>query len=216
MKQSPENTREREHPVFEKGRRAQPAELFAVFAMMGIAVLFITLLVMFVLSAGTEQLSGGTFPWLFYISTPLIAVCSAVIEKTKKAFRDDVPDALMRWYMWTMGVSLAFCVLQFFAWKQLWSTGITLYEVNGETSHTGAYLFVLSGLHVIHLAGGLCFLFARMFALVAGRGDEVKTMLFFADKREGARISALALYWHFLAALWMVMLGVFAWFFANA
>jgi cytochrome c oxidase subunit III len=215
MKQSPENIREQEHPIFEKGRRTQPAGLFAFFAMLGIAVLFITILVMFVLSAGSADLARGKFPWLFYISTPLILICSAVIEKTKKAFRNDEPDQLLRWFMWTMAASVAFCILQFFAWKQLWGSGITLYKVNGVTSHAGAFLFVLSGLHVLHLAGGLCFLFMRMFALVNSRGDEVRTMIYFADKREGARISALALYWHFLAGLWVVMLGVFAWFFAN-
>ncbi len=85
--------------------------------------------------------------------------------------------------------------------------------VDENNANGGAYLYVLSGLHVVHLLGGLCFLFAAMFRLVNNRADMVKAVVYFSDKREGGRISALALYWHFLGALWCVMFLFFLWFF---
>ena len=88
------------------------------------------------------------------------------------------------------------------AWDEEWTTS------------GGAYVYVLSGLHVVHLLGGLCFLFASMFRLINNRDDMVKAVLYFSDKREGGRIAALALYWHFLGGLWCVLFLFFLWFFS--
>ncbi len=206
-----------EHPIFEKGRAAQPAGLFAMFSMIGITVLFLTIMVMFAFASPSQHLGGQHFPKLFFLSTPIILLCSYTIEKTKRAFRTDNSDALLKWQTWTLVFSLLFCVMQFFAWKQLWETGISMTTVNAnavaQNSNSGAYLYVLSGLHVAHLLGGLCFLFAAMFRLINNGEDMVKAVLYYSDKREGARISALALYWHFLGALWCVMFLFFLWFF---
>jgi cytochrome c oxidase subunit III len=202
-----------EHPIWEKGRKAQPASLFAIFSMVGITALFLTIMVMFALAAPERHLGGQHFPKLFFFSTPVILLCSYTIEKTKKAFRHDDSEALLRWQSYTLALSITFCVMQFFAWRQLWDTGITMTQVNDTTANGGAYLYVLSGLHVIHLLGGLCFLFAAMFRLINNREDMVKAVVYFSDKREGGRISALALYWHFLGALWCVMFLFFLWFF---
>ena len=206
-----------EHPIFEKGRTAQPAGLFAVFSVIGIAVLFLTIMVMFALASPSGYLSGQHFPKLFFFSTPVILLCSYTIEKTKRAFRTDNSDALLKWQTWTLALSLMFCAMQFFGWKQLWETGITMTAVNAGknpvSSNGGAYLYVLSGLHVAHLLGGLCFLLAAMVRLINNREDMVKAVVYFSDKQEGAKISALALYWHFLGALWCVMFLFFLWFF---
>lgn len=204
---------EADHPIWEKGRKAQPASLFAVFSMLGITVLFLTIMVMFALAAPERHLGGQQFPKLFFFSTPVILLCSYTIEKTKNAFRHDNSAALLKWQTYTLALSLAFCVMQFFAWKQLWETGITMTQVNDSNSNGGAYLYVLSGLHVLHLLGGLGFLFSTMFRLINNREDMVKAVIYFSDKREGGRISALALYWHFLGALWCVMFLFFLWFF---
>ena len=217
MKQRRKTVAQEEHPLWEKGRKAQPASLWALFSMIGIAVLFLTIMVMFAMSSPERHLGGQHFPKLFFFSTPVILLCSYTIEKTKRAFRTDNADQLLRWQTWTLLFSLLFCVMQYFAWNQLWSTGITLTGVNNSEqevrSNGGAYLYVLSGLHVVHLLGGLGFLFSSMFRLINNREDMVRAVVYFSDKREGARISALALYWHFLGALWCVMFLFFLWFF---
>lgn len=217
MEQKRKKVADTEHPIFRKGRAAQPAGLFAVFSMIGITVLFLAIMVMFALASPSQHLGGQQFPKLFFFSTPVILLCSYTIEKTKRAFHTDNSDALLKWQSLTLALSLLFCVMQFFAWQQLWETGITLTSVNAnnvaQNSNGGAYLYVLSGLHVAHLLGGLCFLFAAMFRLINNREDMVKAVVYFSDKREGGRISALALYWHFLGALWCVMFLFFLWFF---
>ncbi|HTF06500.1 MAG TPA: hypothetical protein VK826_20855 [Bacteroidia bacterium] len=195
----------------------QQPSLFVFFAMIGIAVLFLTIMLMFALDGPSRHLGGQHFPKLFFLSTPVILLCSYFIEKTKRAFRNDNAGQLLNFQAYTLSLSLAFCIMQFFGWRQLWDSGITMNHVpaNGAeiNSNGGAYLYVLSGLHMLHVLGGLCFLFAAMFRLINHRGDLVKSVVYFSDKREGARVSALALYWHFLGALWCVMFLFFLWFF---
>ena len=208
---------EADHPIWEKGRKAQPAGLWAVFSICGIAILFLTIMIMFAMASPEKHLVKQQFPKLFFLSTPVILLCSYTIEKTKRAFRTDNGDELLKYQLYTLALSLLFCVMQFFAWRELYATGITMTSVNqnGETitSNGGAYLYVLSGLHVLHLIGGLWFLFSAIFRLVNNRNDLVKAVVYFSDKREGGRISALALYWHFLGTLWCVMFLFFLWFF---
>lgn len=210
--------RDVELAIFKKGRKAQPAGLFAIFSMIGIAVLFIMVMVMFAVSAPGKHLGAQNFPWLFYLSTPVIVLASYTIEKTKRAFRTDNADDLLRYQAYTLAISIIFSVIQFFAWQQLWDSEITMTMISstgdGEVhSNSGAYLFVLSALHLVHLSGGLFFLFTRMFRLVNNREDIVKAVIYFSDKQEGSRISALALYWHFLAGLWCIMFLFFLWYF---
>lgn len=206
-----------EHPIFKKGRKAEPAGLFAIFSIVGIAVLFITIMVMFALSSPGEHLGGQNFPWLFYISTPVILLSSYTIEKTKRAFRTDNADELLRYQAYTFATAITFSVIQFFAWRQLWSSGVTMSMVNtveGEVqSNSGAFLFVLSSLHVAHVMGGLGFLFVGMFRVINNRDDMVKAVVYFSNKCEGARVSALAMYWHFLGVLWCAMFLFFLWYF---
>jgi cytochrome c oxidase subunit III len=206
-----------EHPLFQKGRDMQQPGLFVFFALIGITMLFLTIMVMFALDGPSRDLGGRHFPKLFFLSTPVILLCSYFIEKTKRAFRTDNSVQLLNLQSYTLALSLAFCVMQFFGWRQLWDSGITLDHVTADGaeihSNGGAYLYVLSGLHVLHVAGGLCFLFAAMFRLINRRSDLVKSVVYFSDKREGARIAALALYWHFLGVLWCVMFLFFLWFF---
>lgn len=217
MRQAKRTDTDPDHPIWEKGRKAQPASLWAVFSIVGITVLFLTIMMMFVLASPERHLGGQHFPKLFFLSTPVILLCSFTIERTKRAFRTDNSDDLLKWQLYTLALSFAFCVMQFFAWRQLWQTGITMTAVgeNGtaSTANSGAYLYVLSGLHVVHLLGGLAFLFAAMFRVVNNRDDMVKSVVYFSDKREGGRIAALALYWHFLGALWCVLFLFFLWFF---
>ena len=110
MDQKRKKRTEADHPIWEKGRKAQPANLFAIFSMLGIAVLFLTIMVMFALASPERDLGGQHFPKLFFLSAPIILLCSCTIEKTKNAFRRDDSDALLKWQSYT----LAFCLMQFF------------------------------------------------------------------------------------------------------
>jgi cytochrome c oxidase subunit 3 len=116
-----------------------------------------------------------------------------------------------------LGLALIFAVLQFIGWRDLWESDITIYGVGGIPDDTGtpsgAFLFLISGLHLLHLSGGLIFLFLSMFKVVNVISDDVRGVLYFSDRLERTRLEMLAKYWHFLGGLWFLLFIYFLWFF---
>jgi cytochrome c oxidase subunit 3 len=203
--------------LLEKQGRKHPLINLVNFGLAGVTMLFVTLLVLFALSHPERELSHREFPRIFFLSTIIILAGSYTVERAYKGFDVDNGEQLMNNLLATAGIGAAFSVTQFIGWNQLWTSGITLYEVGaGGSTHTtaaGAFLFVLSGLHVLHLAVGLVFLFMAMFKLVHVRQDAVKAVIYYTDPVERVRIRMLARYWHFLDIIWAIMFMFFLWFF---
>lgn len=200
-----------------KAEKAHPLRTMTVFLVAGITMLFLTLIVLFACSHPAALLSGKSFPKAFILSTVVILFSSWTMERAKKAFHRDNSKGMLDWLMASLGLALVFSVLQYFGWSRLWTSGVTLYEVGPPQSavrtSAGAFLFVISGLHLLHLAGGIIFLFLAMFKAVNARGDDVRGVVYFADRLERARVEMLVFYWHFLGGLWFLLFLYFLWYF---
>lgn len=207
----------KENDLFEKAAKRHPLKTMIWFIIAGISMLFLTLMVLFAQYNPGLQLGGKPFPFAFYISTALIIGCSFSVEAAWRAFRRENSKKLLDYLLLTMVIAVGFSVAQYFGWMQLWNSGITLYSVssNGDAmgSPSGAFLFVISGLHLLHLTGGIVFLFLAMFKAVNVRGDQVRSVIYFADRLEKTRVEMLAKYWHYLGALWILLFLYFGWFF---
>lgn len=156
------------------------------------------------------------FPKAFLISTIIIFVSSFFIERVRKAFDRENGKVLLQNLLITLVLALAFSVFQVIGWSALWDSGITLYSVGPGPKNgtpTGAFLFVISGLHLLHLGVGLVFLFLTMFKAVHMTNDDVRCVLYYSDRLERTRLEMLAKYWHFLGGLWFLLFIYFLWFF---
>lgn len=137
-----------------------------------------------------------TLPWQVWLSTALLIGSSAAFEKARKAaglgrIRHIRPGLV------TAGVlALAFLGSQLWGWVNLQEQGYHL-----GTTPASSFFYLMSGLHALHLVGGLVAWFRTRSAL---SGDvETKTVQ--------QHIQLCAIYWHFLLAVWLVLLGVLVW-----
>ena len=89
--------------------------------------------------------------------------------------------------------ALAFMAGQVAAWQQL--LGLGYYA---QSNPANAFFYVLTGLHVLHLAGGLA-----AWARTACRAWAGKAL---AEARIGVELCAV--YWHFLFVVWLVLFGL--------
>ena len=89
--------------------------------------------------------------------------------------------------------ALAFLAGQLLAWRQLDAAGYFL-----AANPANAFFYLLTGVHGLHLLGGLVAL--GMTAAKAWRGFEVDQV------RLSVRLCAI--YWHFLLAVWLVLFGL--------
>jgi cytochrome c oxidase subunit 3 len=98
------------------------------------------------------------------------------------------------WYRITLALSFVFLGGQYLAWKRLSDEGVYL-----ATSPSSSFFYVLTALHALHLLGGLG---ALLYALRSLRTDD--------GPRPVNVLAAAALYWHFMAVLWVYLLVVLA------
>jgi cytochrome c oxidase subunit 3 len=211
-----------EDPEDRLGRLAaknHPLKNLVYFVIAGICMLFITLLAVFGFSNPAHFLAGHHFPKAFLISTVVIFVSSFFMERIRRSFDIEDGKALLNNLLIAFALTMIFFVLQLIGWRELWQTDIRLHDVveisdsQRKSTPSGAFIFIISGLHLLHLSVGLAFLFKSMFRVVNMRSDDVRCVLYFSDRLERTRLEMLAKYWHFLGGLWFLLFIFFLWFF---
>ncbi|MHC4261975.1 MAG: cytochrome c oxidase subunit 3 [Planctomycetota bacterium] len=126
------------------------------------------------------------------VATLVMLASSFTYARALKAIRSDDRGRFARLMRWTFGLGLAFMIAQSINWAQLFSAGL---PIDAENRHSGFFL-VLTVLHALHVVGGLIPL--GVVTRRAGRGDYTSTHY------EG--VANVALYWHFLDVVWVLML----------
>ena len=122
-----------------------------------------------------------TFILLTSSLTMLIAVRSA--QKADKA-------GAFRWMMITAILGVAFAVLHIREWMGMIGEGATLFHNPWGTPLFGSLFFSVTGLHLLHVSGGVVALIAVGIRYQGGR--------YRADDLE-----ITGLYWHFVDLVWM-------------
>jgi cytochrome c oxidase subunit III len=100
--------------------------------------------------------------------------------------------AVMGWLMATLALGLLFIAGQYEAWRQLAAQGLFL-----STNPNSSFFYVFTGMHILHLLGGIA-------ALVYVIGQLVGSHTAFRR----AAFHNTAIYWHFMGVLWLYLLFV--------
>lgn len=152
--------------------------------------------------AMTDWLPLRYIPWQLWLSTALLALASGAWELARRralAGSGAIGEGAARQAaLLACLLSLLFLGAQIWAWQAMTAMN---YRVDGNPANS--FFYLLSGLHGLHVIGGLV---AAVLAGVAlSRGGAVAG---------GALASTLVLcarYWHFLLAVWVVLLAALGW-----
>jgi len=101
--------------------------------------------------------------------------------------------ASLPWLWTTILLGMAFLAGQYYAWLQL-----TVLNSNISTSVSSGFFFVLTGVHAVHLVGGLLALLYAATTTWLRRPPETRRIV----------IDVTAWYWHFMALLWVYVFGL--------
>jgi cytochrome c oxidase subunit 3 len=186
------------------GRGIPGAGLLAMRFLLGsITMLFVTIGVVYHERAQSprhwQHIQPPSSLWL---STGLILGSTWTLEIARAAFARKNSIRYARWLAVTVAMGAAFLGSQLFALRQLAQQGIYL----RNNPHSSMF-YVLTGAHGVHLLGGMVALFCLL--VTASRRPEV---VLFDFRRQSSRAAAVALYWHFLAAIWLCLfVGLLFW-----
>jgi len=94
----------------------------------------------------------------------------------------------------TLLLGVAFVVLQWEGFLQLWAQRITF-----KGAGAGQFLYVIFGLHAAHVIGGII---ALLFMFIKAFASRVKLY-------SSVPVEVVATYWHFVDLLWIYLLVFF-------
>lgn len=130
-------------------------------------------------------------PWVLWFNTLLLAIASGTIEWAARGARRQNYRTTLEGLLLTAVFSLAFIGGQLWFWQQLSGVG---FGVAGNPANSFFYLF--TGLHGVHLLGGLIAWTATTWRVWHG----------LAPERARLQVRLCATYWHFLFIIWLGML----------
>ena len=202
------------------GERLRRARLGLAVAMTPILMLFISFTAAYLVRRGflTFDLSNSTYvrtwtlvqlPWSWLLAnTAVLIVSSITIELARRDITrqsalapvKSIPGISLgeeRHFPWLGLTTVLGCTFlggQLFLWRQLSSRGFHL-----NTGPSSSFVYFLTGMHAIHLAGGgLAVLFA-----------DVATLLHRPVESRRIVVDITAWYWHCMTGLWIYIIALF-------
>jgi cytochrome c oxidase subunit 3 len=130
-------------------------------------------------------------PSLFLVNTIIAVVSSLFMQLAYMAAKKNNSTTLKIFLTTTTLLGLAFCLGQFYAYKELVANNVFFAFSNPSNS----FVYVISGLHLAHVVGGLVFLMILF----------VQALMNKLGKNALLYLNMCTTYWHFIGALWIYL-----------
>lgn len=180
-------------------RRIHPHKFTLWVAIGSIVMMFAALTSAYIVKKNQANWLEFDLPKVFWYSTVTILVSSVTIHLALKAFKAREMGRYRSLITVTAVLGLLFITLQYLGFRDLEMRNIAL---TGPKSNSAAsFLFVITGLHMVHVLGGviaLLVIFIRAFA------SRTKTY-------SALPIELAATYWHFVDVLWIYLFIFYNW-----
>ena len=201
------------------GDRLRRARLGLAVGLTPIIMLFVSFTSAYIVRQGLPTLDEKTnqyvrdwlpvsLPWiLLSINTALLLVSSVTMELTRRRITREAALAPVKsipgvslgdeksfpWLALTTVLGLLFLFGQWMAWSELEARGFFI-----ATSASSSFVYLLTGMHALHLLGGIVAL------LYAGATSLLKKPI----ETRRIVIDIAAWYWHFMALLWIYIFAL--------
>jgi cytochrome c oxidase subunit 3 len=148
--------------------------------------------------SGYSDWTHISLPSILWFNTLALILSSLTLERARHCVADFMRgkqvsrSVSMAWLNATMVLGLLFVVGQYFAWLQLRSEGLYL-----PTNPNSSFFYVLTGVHAVHVFGGVGGLARVMFKFRSA-----------ALPLRRSTMDATSYYWHFMGVLWVYLLFV--------
>jgi len=185
------------------------------FALAAIAMMFVALTSAYVVRYGLDpEWRSIRMPLVLPINTAVLLASSLTLELARRALRSPGASTAgaLQWLSLTLALGMAFVAGQFVAWRQLSAGGVYL-----STNPHAAFFYLLTGLHALHLLGGIIALsyvavVCRLNRTFAVAGEPAGPAMRASAAHLRRTLDVTTFYWHFMDGLWVyVFLLLFAW-----
>lgn len=161
--------------------------------MVGMFMIFASLTSAYIVRQKKGDWMQFDLPQMFYISTAIIIISSLSMNWTLMAAKKNDFKSMKLGALITLILGLAFVVTQFQGWSALVDQKV--FFAGKYSNASGSFLYVLTGLHLLHLVGGI---FALLVVWIKSTQEKYNS-----ENLLGVRLCAI--FWHFLDLLWIFL-----------
>ncbi|MDQ6610029.1 MAG: heme-copper oxidase subunit III [Bacteroidota bacterium] len=177
--------------------KIHPHKFTMWIAIGSIVMMFAGLTSAYIVKSGQAGWHEVKTPTIFWVSTTVLIISSITIQAALRSFKQRAMPAFRRLLLTTLLLGIAFVVLQYIGFSWLWERGVHFEGSSGA----GQFLYIIFGLHALHVFGGIIALIVLL------------TRQYFGSVRNynSTPIEVMSTYWHFVDVLWIYLLVFFIW-----
>jgi cytochrome c oxidase subunit III len=155
-----------------------------------IIMLFAGLSSAYIVLRGVPSWQNIELPFMLWPNTAILLLSSLALEISKRAIRRDDVESMKRWLAVGGLLGFGFLAGQLEAWRQLVNAGVYL-----PSTQQSSFFYILTGLHGLHLLGGIV---ALGIVLVMALRNRLS-----AFRHEPLNLAAT--YWHVMDVIWIYL-----------
>ena len=178
-----------------------PLGVYRVAMLTGLAailMMFAGLISVFIVRGMNVGWKPIALPKTLWLSTLLLLGSSFALVKARRALSVEDHAGYRKFLLLTTGLGVAFVWAQLASWATLAARGVYL-----SGSPHSSFFYMFTGLHGVHVAGGLTAL-----AWLWQNARKGAPQSEFALEKRQALAGAASLYWHFMDGLWACLFAL--------
>ncbi len=174
-----------------QNNKIHPHKLLMYIAIGSMTMMFAGWISAYMVRQGQGRWEHVHLPLPFYVSTALILAGSATIYLAVRAFKKHDFAKYKMLLTTTVVLGVSFLISQYLGFSEMYNQmGITL---NGNNA-AGEFTYVIPFIHGVHVLGGIIALLIVYLSTTLRRRKRIYS---------GTGIELVAIYWHFVDALWL-------------
>ena len=176
--------------VVDQNKKIHPHKFILWVAIGAIIMMFAGLTSAYIVKREQPGWTSYTTPLAFYYSTAVILISSLTIFLAGKSFTERRMIRYKKLLAATLILGLVFILLQWLGFRHLWATGTTFHG-----SGAGQFMYIIAGLHALHVFGGVIALFVLW---LRARNTRIRSY-------NMVPVDVVSTYWHFVDLLWIYL-----------
>jgi len=183
-------------PVNEQRKKIHPHKFAMWIGIGSIIMMFAGLTSAYIVKRDQPGWTTFDIPRSFWYSTFVILISSLTMQIALKSFIERQMQKYKRLISITVFLGILFIVLQWISFRQIWNSGVTF-----KGSGAGQFLYVIAGLHALHVLGGIIALMVTFIKAFAAKRRNYSSV----------PLEVVTTYWHFVDVLWIYLFIFFLW-----
>jgi cytochrome c oxidase subunit 3 len=180
-------------------KKIHPYQFFLWGGLGSIVMMFAGLTSAYIVKKSQSNWLEFELPNIFMVSTAVILISSFTIQMAVKKCKEQNENQYRGFLAVTAILGVLFITLQIQGFMALELKGIAL--TGARSNSAGSFLFVITGLHLLHVAGGVLALIWISLKAFSAKNDI----------KNGLPVKLISNYWHFVDILWVYLFVFLHW-----